>query len=86
MKYISCGVAAVLWLLGSTFVLGENKPNSSDPRQVEITVGRLLEQGHYSRRKLDGEMSKRILETYLESLDCNKLFFTQEDVEQFAQN
>ncbi len=30
-------------------------------------------------------MSKRILETYLENLDYNKLFFTQEDVDQFTQ-
>jgi carboxyl-terminal processing protease len=85
MKTISIAAAAVLWLLNSTFVLGEDKPNAADPRQVGITVGRLLEQGHYSRQKLDAEMSKRILETYLENLDYNKLFFTQEDVDQFSQ-
>jgi carboxyl-terminal processing protease len=86
MKSINIGSAAVLLLVNAMFVFGEGKPNSADPRQVVMTVGRLLEQGHYSRRKLDGEMSKRILETYLENLDYNKLFFTQEDVEQFAQN
>src|ERR1700745_3545315 len=85
MKTISIGVAAVLLLLNSPLVFGEDKPNSADPRQVAITVGRLLEQGHYSRQKLDPEMSKRILETYLENLDYNKLFFTQEDVDQFNQ-
>ncbi len=85
MKTISIAAAAVLWLSNSPFVFGEDKPNSADPRQVAITVGRLLEQGHYSRQKLDPEMSKRILETYLESLDYNKLFFTQEDVDQFSQ-
>ena len=30
-------------------------------------------------------MSKRILETYLENLDYSKLFFTQEDIDQFTQ-
>ncbi len=85
MKTISIAAAAVLLLFNSTFVFGEDKPNSADPRQVAITVGRLLEQGHYSRQKLDAEMSKRILETYLESLDYNKLFLTQEDVDQFSQ-
>src|ERR1700745_4537794 len=30
-------------------------------------------------------MSKRILETYLENLDYNKLFFTQEDIDQITQ-
>src|SRR6202045_2333490 len=85
MKTISIAAAAVLLLLNSSNVFGEDKPNSADPRQVAITVGRLLEQGHYSRQKLDPEMSKRILETYLENLDYNKLFLTQEDVDQFSQ-
>ena len=86
VKSIKIGTAAVLLLLNSIFVFGEDTPNSADARQVAMTVGRLLEQGHYSRQKLDGEMSKRILETYLEDLDYNKLFFTQEDVDQFTQN
>jgi carboxyl-terminal processing protease len=83
MKTISIAAAAILSLLNTAFLLAEDKPNAADPRQVAITVGRLLEQGHYSRQKLDAEMSKRILETYLENLDYNKLFFTQEDIDQF---
>jgi carboxyl-terminal processing protease len=85
MKNISIAAAAVLSFFNSTFVRAEEKPNAADPRQVAITVGRLLEQGHYSRQKLDAEMSKRILETYLQNLDYSKLFFTQEDVDQFTQ-
>jgi carboxyl-terminal processing protease len=85
MKTIRFAVAAVLLLFNSACIFGEDKPNSADPRQVAVTVGRLLEQGHYSRQKLDAEMSKRILGTYLENLDYNKLFFTQEDVNQFTQ-
>jgi Peptidase family S41/Tail specific protease N-terminal domain len=34
----------------------------------------------YTQRKLDSDMAKQILETYLESLDYDKLFFTQEDI------
>ena len=85
MKTISIVAAAVLSFLNSTFVLAEDKSNAADPRQVAITVGRLLEQGHYSREKLDAEMSKRILATFLENLDYSKLFFTQEDVDHFTQ-
>jgi carboxyl-terminal processing protease len=85
MKTISIVAAAVLSFFNSTFVHAEDKSNAADPRQVAITVGRLLEQGHYSRQKLDAEMSKRILATYLENLDYSKLFFTQEDVDQFNQ-
>jgi carboxyl-terminal processing protease len=86
VKSINIGATAVLLFLNSIFVFAEDTPNSVDARQVTMTVARLLEQGHYSRQKLDGEMSKRILETYLEDLDYNKLFFTQEDVDQFTQN
>ena len=83
MKRINFATAVVLLLLNAVLALGADQPNLADPRQVAMTVGRLLEQGHYSRRTLDEEMSKRILETYLGSLDYNKLFFTQEDVDQF---
>jgi carboxyl-terminal processing protease len=84
MKTISIAAAAILSFLNTTILLAEEKPNAADPRQVAITVGRLLEQGHYSRQKLDAEMSKRILQTYLENLDYNRLFFTQEDIDQFT--
>jgi carboxyl-terminal processing protease len=55
-----------------------------DPGQVEISVGRLLEQGHYSRQKLSDDISKRLLKNYLEQLDYNHLFFTQKDVDEFT--
>ncbi len=56
----------------------------ADPGQVEITVGRLLEQGHYSRKKLDDRVSQQLLKNYLEALDYNHLYFIQEDVDKFA--
>ena len=55
-----------------------------DLGQVMISVGRLLEHGHYSRRKLDDAVSKQLLTNYLDALDYNHLFFTQKDVDQFT--
>src|ERR1700753_3793447 len=55
-----------------------------DPGQIEISVGRLLEQGHYSRMKLDEKVSQRFLKNYLEALDYNHLYFTQKDVDLFT--
>jgi carboxyl-terminal processing protease len=46
-----------------------------------MSVGRLLEEGHYTRQKLNEEVSKKFLQTYLELLDYSHLFFTQEDVD-----
>jgi carboxyl-terminal processing protease len=59
--------------------------NSVDPGQVAISVGRWLEQGHYTREKLDDKLSARFLQTYLTTLDYNKLYFTQQDVRQFEE-
>ena len=55
-----------------------------DPGQICISVGRLLEQGHYSKKKLDDQTSKQLLKNYLEALDYNHLFFTQQDVDAFS--
>ncbi|CAN5579033.1 carboxy terminal-processing peptidase [soil metagenome] len=59
--------------------------SAADPSQVSVAVGRWLEQGHYSRQKLDEEMSKKFLQTYLTTLDYNKLYFLQSDVDEFQQ-
>src|SRR5215813_9914792 len=48
---------------------------------IAMSVGRLLEEGHYTRQKLSEEVSKKFLQTYLEMLDFSHLFFTQEDVD-----
>ena len=57
--------------------------NAVEPGQVAISVARWLEQGHYTREKLDEKMSARFLQTYLTTLDYNKLYFTQKDVDEF---
>ena len=68
-------------LLFTATGLGADDP---DPAQIEISVGRLLEQGHYSRRKLDEKISQVFLKNYLEALDYNRLYFTQKDVDLFT--
>ena len=53
----------------------------SDLEQVAVSVGRLLEEGHYTRQSLNDDVSKKFLKTYLELLDFSHLFFTQQDVD-----
>lgn len=76
----------LLWPLAAalTFTLPNVQGAPTDLGQVEISVGRLLEQGHYSRRKIDDELSKLLLKNYLEGLDYNHLYFTQKDVDAFT--
>src|SRR5437588_4937937 len=49
---------------------------------VAMSVGRLLEEGHYTRQRLNEEISNKLLQTYLELLDSSHLFFTQKDVDE----
>src|ERR1700757_1205530 len=51
---------------------------------VAMSVGRLLEEGHYTRQKLNEDVSKKFLQTYLEMLDFSHLFFTQKDVDELT--
>jgi carboxyl-terminal processing protease len=74
---------AGLIALAGLFPLSLFARSSVEPGQVAISVARWLEQGHYTREKLDEKMSARFLQTYLTTLDYNKLYFTQKDVDEF---
>ncbi len=81
LSCLSCAAAMVL----AGFVPAPLAARSSvDPGQVAISVARWLEQGHYTREKLDDKMSGRFLQTYLTTLDYNKLYFIQPDIDEFA--
>jgi len=54
-----------------------------DEGQVSIAVARWLEQAHFTRKKLDDKMAAKLLQTYLELLDYNRLYFTQKDIAEF---
>ncbi|MFN2542775.1 MAG: carboxy terminal-processing peptidase [Chthoniobacterales bacterium] len=53
----------------------------SDLDQICISVGRLLEEGHYTHQPLNDAVSRKFLQSYLELLDYSHLFFTQKDID-----
>ncbi|MEO5717107.1 MAG: hypothetical protein ABIR29_00870, partial [Chthoniobacterales bacterium] len=55
----------------------------TDSEQIGVSVGRLLEEGHYTHHPLNDEISKKLLTGYLELLDYNHLFFIQKDIDGF---
>src|ERR1041384_6779774 len=57
-------------------VLPQPLQAKSDSEQICVSVGRLLEEGHYTHQQLNDEMSRKVLRTYLELLDFSHLFFT----------
>src|SRR2546428_2226258 len=64
-----------------TAMLAAPPAPASSRETIAMSVGRLLEEGHYTRQKLNEEVSKKFLQTYLELLDFSHLFFTQQDVD-----
>lgn len=69
-----------LALTGVSCSAAEEKVEKS---QVVTAVARLLEQGHYTREKLNDEISAKFLESYLRMLDYNRLYFLQSDIDEF---
>ncbi|MEY2559737.1 MAG: carboxyl-terminal processing protease [Verrucomicrobiota bacterium] len=65
----------------SALLAAPTAPAKSDMEDVEQSVGRLLEEGHYTHHALNDEVSQKFLRTYLELLDFSHLFFTQQDVD-----
>jgi len=57
-------------------------PSDSD-RQVTRVVTRLLLSEHLTQRALDDEVARRCIDEFLGSLDPWKLYFNQQDVDQF---
>src|ERR1051326_5390372 len=62
-------------------VLPQPLEAKSDSEQICVSVGRLLEEGHYTHQQLNGDVSQKFLKNYLELLDFSHLFFTQKDVD-----
>ncbi len=58
-------------------------PGPNDGRIAYVTA-RLMEEYHYSQQPLDGEMSKKFFDGYMEALDPQHLHFLQSDIAEFA--
>ena len=61
----------------------ELRPLERQPVAAHLTA-RLLERNHYKSVPLDNVLSEKIFDHYLKSLDADKLFFLQADIDQWA--
>jgi carboxyl-terminal processing protease len=53
-------------------------------RQVARMVTRFVERAHYSRIRVDDDLSQAILNRYIEALDANKHYFRESDITYFS--
>ena len=65
--------------------LKELSPEDIHPNTNREIVLSLLK-GHYSSPTIDDNLSKKMFDSYLKSLDPNRLYFTDSDVKEFSRN
>ncbi len=75
--------AASLFLAFQTQGRSDNDNPKSKYTKVLRNVGLLLEQGHYSPKKIDDDFSKLVLKKFIDDLDNDKNIFLQSDLEDF---
>lgn len=80
-------VLLVLTVVSFFFAFSRNG-NDDNPKsryeKILRNVGMLLEQGHYSPKKIDDAFSKQVLNSFLKDLDDDKTIFLQSDIDSFA--
>jgi carboxyl-terminal processing protease len=58
--------------------------SNEQQRQAALIITQVMERFHYRKPSLDDAMSEAIFARYLESLDPNRSFFSQQDIDRFA--
>ena len=66
-----------------TPLLPELKPAQQQAQAARLSA-LLLNRYHYKAKPLDDALSEKIFDGYLKSLDSDKLFFVQADIDQLA--
>ncbi|MEM1123094.1 MAG: carboxy terminal-processing peptidase [Bacteroidota bacterium] len=69
------------------FLVAANQPKTSDEQKEAIlmqTIMAGLKQLHYSPQSIDDDFSERVFNLYLERIDGNKRWLTQQDIEQLS--
>ncbi len=68
-------------------VMGRGDRKDDNPKtkyeRILRNVGIVLEQGHYSPKKIDDEFSQKVFKKYIDDLDPDKYIFYQKDVDDF---
>ncbi len=86
-KFIPVIIALTGASLFFTFQSQGKNDNDDNPRtryaKILRNVGVLLEEGHYSPRKIDDAFSKEVLKKFIEDLDNDKTVFLKSDIENF---
>ncbi len=56
---------------------------AADYGEIGQWVANLVQNNHYSKTDFEDEVSQKLLDTYIDFLDSNRLYFTQVDIDRF---
>ena len=89
--------AALALLLGATFPASAIIPTAEIDAPFEVreytrkqvisskqTLGQLLNR-HYEKQRLNDDLSSKIFDLYLQSMDSSRSYFLQSDIDEFEQ-
>lgn len=57
--------------------------NGAKEKEILALVLKTLKEKHVSPKKIDDDFSRKMFKTYIDSLDTNRLFFLQSDIDEF---
>lgn len=57
--------------------------NITKNQAIQQTIMQVIRDGHYSPKDIDGQFAKKVFDKYIEMTDYGKLFFLQEDIDNF---
>ncbi len=78
-------IGAGLFVTFKTMGRGDRDTDNPKSKYEKIlrNVGIVLEQGHYSPKKVDDAFSRQVLKKYIDDIDGDKYIFLQKDIESF---
>ncbi|MDB5222853.1 MAG: carboxyl-terminal protease [Chitinophagaceae bacterium] len=78
-------IGAGVFFTVNTMGRGDGSTDNPKSKNEKIlrNVGIVLEQGHYSPKKIDDAFSKEVFKKYIEDLDPDKYIFMQKDIDGF---
>jgi carboxyl-terminal processing protease len=71
-------------VLPSKFTAPKTLAPEESSGEIARLAARMIERSHFLRKEFDDRVSERFFERYLESLDPQRMYFTQADYEEFA--
>ena len=80
-------VLLVLTVACFFFAFSKSHSNTDNPKsryeKILRNIGLILEEGHYSPRKIDDAFSKEVMNSFVKELDDDKTIFLQADIDSF---